>query len=39
MYSDNAFGIHKLWVYQNKKQLKNINKFCPGLYNLIELNN
>jgi hypothetical protein len=39
VYSDNAFGIHKLWAYQNSEQIENINKFCPGLYNLIELNN
>ena len=39
VYSDNAFGIHKLWQYQNKRQIQKINKYCTGLDNLIELNN
>jgi hypothetical protein len=38
VYSDNAFGVHKLWQYHNNKQIININKYCPGLYNLINLN-
>ena len=34
--SDNPFGVHKVWVYNNSEQLNNIN--CPGLNTLIELN-
>ena len=38
VYNDESFGVHKCWEYNDKQQINNINKFCPGLKKLIYLN-
>jgi hypothetical protein len=38
IYSDISFGVHKPWLFMNKKKLENKNNFCNGLDKLIELN-
>lgn len=38
IYNDISFGVHKPWLFINKKKLEDKNKFCDGLDKLIELN-
>ena len=38
IYNDVSFGVHKPWLFINKKKLENKNNFCNGLDKLIELN-
>jgi hypothetical protein len=39
VYSNESFGIHKAWSYNDSSQIENINKYCPNLYSLINLHN
>jgi hypothetical protein len=39
VYSDKSFGVHKPWMHLNILDNLNINEYCDGLLDLIDLNN
>lgn len=39
VYHEDSFGIHKPWLNISRDDVDKKNKFCPGLKELVELNN
>ena len=37
VYNNKSFGIHKCWDYISHEELKNISKYIPDIYKLIDL--
>jgi hypothetical protein len=38
IYHPNSFGVHKLWKFLSEKEIDDKNKYCTGVFELIELN-